>query len=133
MRVIANNYASKVRALTVIILLGIVSLLSLVQPTKAQAIQDDSLTIVLKAIDYDTIQHVEFVPKPLYKARELTCSEIAKELLLMTTYCMELPEDKLSFILACKREGYFSQIPSDTSFDPEATLYATWLLKMLNF
>ena len=132
MKVIANNYESKVRAFTIIILLGIVSLLLLVQSTKAQTIQDNELTIVLKAIDYGTIQHVEFIPKPLYKARELACSEIAKELLLLSIYGMELPEDKLSFILACKREGYFSQTPSEIGFDPEATLYATWLLKVIN-
>ena len=86
------------------------------------------VTIILSAIDYGEIKYVEYVPKPFYEAKSLTCSEIARELLLNAIYGIELDEGKLNFILACERNGYFSRTPSENDFDAESTLYATWLL-----
>ena len=87
--------------------------------------------IILRAFDQGEINHVEFIPKPIYLAESLTCSELSKELLLNAFYGSYLDEDKLSFILACKRNGYYSKSPGEFDFDAESTLYASWLMKLL--
>ncbi|RLF07619.1 MAG: hypothetical protein DRJ60_02255 [Thermoprotei archaeon] len=92
---------------------------------------EHSIILTLEAVDYGEVRHVEYVPRPPYEAKALVCSEIARELLLKSLYGIELDEVGLSFILACRRNGYFSQTPSEVSFNPEATLYATWLLKVI--
>ncbi len=120
MRAIARglHIAPKVRGLIYII--GLLTMLTLA--TSATSICGEcALVIVLKAIDYGEIRHVEYVPRPLYEAKTLTCSEVAKELLLKAIYGVELDDAKLSFILACRRDGYFSRTPSEAGFDAEAT------------
>ncbi|RLF21443.1 MAG: hypothetical protein DRN15_11200 [Thermoprotei archaeon] len=93
--------------------------------------EDNEIVLVLKAVDYGEIKHIEYIPRPLYKAKTLTCSEIAKELLLKAIYGIELDDAELSFILGCRRNGYFSQTPDNVRFNPEATFYATWFLKTI--
>jgi len=131
MRVIDNHTPNLRGILLIIILLGLIAL-NIIACVKAILASEVNPTIlVLKAVDYGEIRHVEYVPRPLYEVKALTCSEVAKELLLKAIYGMELDDAKLSFILACKRQGYFSQTPDNVDFNPEATLYATWLLKTI--
>jgi len=101
-------------------------------PGTILAVEENSLVIILKAIDYGEIKRIEYVPRPPYKAKTLICSEVAKELLLKAIYGMELDEAELGLIMACKHDGYFSQTPTSINLDPEATLYATWLLKVID-
>ncbi|RLF21576.1 MAG: hypothetical protein DRN15_10945, partial [Thermoprotei archaeon] len=130
MRVI-DNHTPNLRGILIIILLGLLALNPLVNVSIILAEEDNEIVLILKAVDYGEVRHIEYIPKPLYRARTLVCSEVAKELLLKALYGMELDEAKLSFILACRRDGYFSQTPNEASFDPEATLYTTWLLKAI--
>ncbi|RLE89669.1 MAG: hypothetical protein DRN04_16060 [Thermoprotei archaeon] len=85
-------------------------------------------TIVLKAKDYSYIHHIEYIPRPKYVHRALTCSEMAKELLLKSFYGEELDQGLLSFVLKCRKKGYFSETPLSEEFSAEATYYASWLL-----
>lgn len=88
-------------------------------------------TIVLKAKDYGYIHHIEYVPRPKYTHRTLTCSEVSKELLLKSFYGEELDQGLLSFILKCFKKGYFVETPLSEEFSAEATYYAAWLLSKL--
>ncbi|RLF23115.1 MAG: hypothetical protein DRN15_07205 [Thermoprotei archaeon] len=130
MRVI-GDHTPNLRGILLVTLLGLIALNIIACAKAIPAGEENSTILILKAVDYGEIRHIEYIPKPLYKAKALLCSEIAKELLLKALYNMELDEMKLNFILACKHDGYFSETPDSLKFSPEATFYATWLLKMI--
>ena len=95
------------------------------------ACSQPSTEIVLKAIDYGYLVHVEYVPKPRYTHRELTASELARELLLKSFYGEELNQKYLSFLLKCRRNGYYASTPNGVEADFEATFYVSWLFKQI--
>lgn len=94
----------------------------------ALAVAQPKTSIVLKAHDYGYIYHIEYVPRPKYVHQTLTCSEVAKELLLKIFYSEELEQSLIAFILKCRKKGYFSETPLSEEFSAEATYYASWLL-----
>ncbi len=87
--------------------------------------------IMLKSVDYGYIVHVEHVPRPRYHHRSLTASEIARELLLDKIYGENIDESLLTFLLRCRRKGYFSRTPAEQGLDLESTFYVSWLFKTL--
>lgn len=88
--------------------------------------------VVLKPMDYGYIIHVEYVPRPQYQHKSTTASEIAKELILRKIYGEDIDESLLTFLLKCRRNGYFSSTPAGKDVDIESTFYSAWLFKMLN-
>ena len=89
--------------------------------------EPQQVEIVLKPTDYGYITHVEYVPKPHYTHKSLVASEVARELLLKNMYGEPLPEQLLSFIIKCGRNGYFTATPDGAEPNWESTFYATWL------
>ena len=91
----------------------------------------ETAEILLRPVDSGYVSHIELVPRPRYTHRELSCSEVSKELLLKALYGDGLDQGMLSFVLRSYRGGYFSRSPSDEAPDMEATFYATWLLETI--
>jgi len=87
--------------------------------------------ILLRPVDSGYISHIEHVPRPRYAHRVLSCSDVARELLLEALYGESLDQGMLRLVLRCYRGGYFAQTPSDEAPDMEATFYATWLLETI--
>ena len=97
MRVI-GDHTPNLRGILLVTLLGLIALNIIACAKAIPAGEENSTILILKAVDYGEIRHIEYIPKPLYKAKALLCSEIAKELLLKALYNMELDEMKLNSV-----------------------------------
>jgi len=59
--------------------------------------------------------------------------EAEKKLMEELKESMDVDHVKLNYILSCYRDGYFVLTPRSKELPPESTLYATWLLRLLDY
>ena len=118
------------RGIVSLIVITLIVLVLIVGTTIAHA---TPVTIVLRSTDYGTIRYREYIPRPDYRSKSLTCVEVARELLLKAVYGEDVDHVKLNYVLSCYRDGYFVLTPRSKELSPESTLYATWLLRLLDY
>ena len=104
--------------------LAVISLLTILFAARVSC---EPVEIVLRPVDFGYMSHIEHVPRPRYIHSYLTAADIARELLLKSFYGEDLDRELLSFLIRCRRDGYYTSNPSIDKPDWEATFYTSWL------